>query len=153
MDRRSARDGVSASGFPALLGPILDQRPLAATLALVFAAQVALTALRLPGWPCVFREVTGLPCPGCGLSRALAALVHGAWGDALRWHAFAPVAAVAGALLVAAALLPAPARRRLSRSIETLERRTGLAVVLGAAALLYWLARLLYTPLAPFPGR
>ncbi len=37
------------------------------------------------GWlpRCVFHEVTGLHCPGCGTTRALHALLHGQVGAAL----------------------------------------------------------------------
>jgi len=132
---------------------MLEQRVLTAGLALACAAQVAMTALRLPGWPCPFREALGLPCPGCGLSRALSALLRGEWRQAIAWHAFAPLALAGAALLAVAALLPEGARRALAERVAALERRTGLAVVLGAGFILYWLARLLYTPLVPFPGR
>lgn len=31
----------------------------------------------LAGWHCPFRFITGLPCPGCGMTRALLALLKG----------------------------------------------------------------------------
>ncbi len=31
--------------------------------------------------PCIFHEVTGLYCPGCGNTRALAALLHGDFAE------------------------------------------------------------------------
>ncbi|MDC7293521.1 MULTISPECIES: DUF2752 domain-containing protein [unclassified Butyrivibrio] len=34
------------------------------------------------GLPCIFRTITGLKCPGCGMSHALAAMVHGDFGEA-----------------------------------------------------------------------
>ncbi len=37
---------------------------------------------------CPFRLVTGLPCPGCGLTRAFAALAHGHLLQALSFNAF-----------------------------------------------------------------
>ncbi len=33
--------------------------------------------------PCIFHEVTGLHCPGCGMTRAVHDLLHGRVGDAL----------------------------------------------------------------------
>lgn len=35
---------------------------------------------------CYFRNLTGLPCPGCGLTHAAIALWHGEWGAAWRFH-------------------------------------------------------------------
>lgn len=53
---------------------------------------------------CPFRLLTGLPCPGCGLSRSWSALVHGDLGEALAQHAFGPLLfALAIAALVAVA--------------------------------------------------
>jgi uncharacterized membrane protein YfcA len=36
---------------------------------------------------CVFRELSGLDCPGCGTTRALHALLHGRIGEAFRFNA------------------------------------------------------------------
>jgi hypothetical protein len=135
----------------AVVGPLIERRALPAILTAAAAAQVALTAWRLPGWPCAFREATGLPCPGCGLSNGVAALLRGDWSQAIAWHAFAPLVLAGCALLALAALLPDPARRALAARVGGLERRSGLSLALAAGFLLYWLARLLYTPLAPYP--
>ena len=37
--------------------------------------------------PCLFHQVTGLLCPGCGATRALAALLHGHLDAALHLNA------------------------------------------------------------------
>ena len=36
---------------------------------------------------CPFHQMTGLLCPGCGATRALAALLHGHVQDAIHWNA------------------------------------------------------------------
>jgi hypothetical protein len=36
---------------------------------------------------CQFHQLTGLNCPGCGMTRSLYALLHGDWGTALRDNA------------------------------------------------------------------
>lgn len=35
---------------------------------------------------CPFYTLTGLPCPGCGLTRAFVCLGHGQWRESLHWH-------------------------------------------------------------------
>jgi len=35
---------------------------------------------------CPFYNLTGLPCPGCGLTRAFVCLGHGQWRESLHWH-------------------------------------------------------------------
>lgn len=42
---------------------------------------------------CMLRRVFALPCPGCGMTRAFAALARGEWGAALTFHPWAPVLA------------------------------------------------------------
>ncbi len=36
--------------------------------------------------PCPFHALTGLLCPGCGATRAFAALIHGNMAEAMRWN-------------------------------------------------------------------
>ncbi len=45
-----------------------------------------------PGRPtlCPLRAVTGVPCPSCGITRALAHLERGHWAEAVRCHPFVP---------------------------------------------------------------
>lgn len=39
---------------------------------------------------CPFFLLTGLPCPGCGLTRAFVCLGHGRWHEAWHWHPLGP---------------------------------------------------------------
>ena len=40
---------------------------------------------------CPFRFLTGLVCPLCGMTRAMAALGHGQWEKALGYHPLSPL--------------------------------------------------------------
>jgi hypothetical protein len=129
----------------------MEQRVVVLALAAIGVVQTVLVALHLPGWPCAFRQATGIPCPGCGLSRAMAALLRGDWHTAIAFHAFAPLGALCALVLVAGALAPGPVRARLAGRLGAFEQRTGIAVWVAAAFLMYWLVRLLYYPLTFAP--
>ncbi len=51
--------------------------------------------------PCLFRSVTGLPCPGCGLSRSFVHTSHRDVAGAIKYHFFGPLLFVVGLLLLA----------------------------------------------------
>lgn len=40
---------------------------------------------------CPFWNLTGHPCPGCGLTRSFVCLAHGHFVDAFRWHPLGPL--------------------------------------------------------------
>jgi len=51
---------------------------------------------------CALRRFTGLPCPGCGMTRAFAHLAKGEWSAAVRDHPLSPLLAAELGLLWAA---------------------------------------------------
>lgn len=62
---------------------------------LVFAAAsaaviavIVFTPFKIPD--CTFKSVTGLYCPGCGGTRAVAAFIQGQWIRSFRYHPFVP---------------------------------------------------------------
>lgn len=79
---------------------LLHALGLAGALGLLVARFVPVA--RLPLWRCVFREHTGWPCPGCGLTRAADGLAHLRFGFAFESN---PLGALAGCLLAGAAVL------------------------------------------------
>lgn len=46
---------------------------------------IRLFHIPLPGI-CVFRSVTGIPCPGCGLARSMVTAIHGGVAKSLEYH-------------------------------------------------------------------
>jgi len=100
--------------------------------------------LGLPAWQSPIHTIFGIPDPGCGLSRALVALLRADWRNALTLHAFAPLFAATLGLIAIAAILPKSLRDKMASSVGTLERNTGLTTILLAALLIYWLARLVF---------
>jgi len=81
----------------------------------VFAVSALWSPTELPGFVlCPFRALTGLPCPGCGMTRAFCALSSGRFDEALSWNRGAPALYTLFWLWTAAALAYAfkSARRR-----------------------------------------
>lgn len=56
---------------------------------------------------CGFLWLTGLPCPFCGMTRALCFLMKGQFAQAIQLHALSPLAAVTLAALGVRQSLPA----------------------------------------------
>jgi hypothetical protein len=127
-----------------LIANLLEQRCMSLAILGAVGLQTGLTMAGLPGWPCLFRHSLGLPCPGCGLSRAMAALLQGEWDSAFSFHAFAPLILMLIFLVAASMLLPDGPRRRLIAGFAGVERRSGLGALVIAGMLLYWLGRLLF---------
>src|SRR4029077_16104100 len=88
------------------VSPLLRDRKFAMVVAGSAGLQVALVSLHLPGWECPFFRVTGIPCPGCGLTRAVILLLKGDLQASLRFHAFAPIVPLAAVALILVLLLP-----------------------------------------------
>jgi len=86
---------------------------------------------------CLSRRLLHLPCPGCGLTRAFAALAKGEWAAALRLHPLAPVLALEAILgwLAWGAMLAARRPFRLPVGVDT------LALAHAAVLLALWLGR------------
>lgn len=73
---------------------------------------------------CLFKQLTGLDCPGCGSQRAIRAMLHGDIRGAMGYNVFLPVALVLIALLLVA--------RRHPRLDKVLNSRTSIIIMLIA---------------------
>jgi hypothetical protein len=129
---------------------ILRSRTACLAIAGIGVLQVALTAVGVGGWPCPFRATTGLPCPGCGLTRGVIALFQGDVMRSIQLHAFAPVAVLAVGVLVGLALLPRGAAERFENRLVQAQERWQLGLVLLLLLLGYWIIRLVLD--LPQPG-
>lgn len=59
---------------------------------------------------CPFKALTGLPCPGCGLTRAFSSLLHGQFAKAFTFHPFAFLLVPVAFWMAAQLVLPAGLR-------------------------------------------
>lgn len=62
------------------------RRGLNGLLVLLILGALAYASALLFGWNCPIKYLAGVPCPSCGLSRALAALLRLDFRTALRFH-------------------------------------------------------------------
>ncbi len=83
---------------------------------------------------CPFRLVTGLPCPGCGLTRAWVFLAHGRVGDAVSANPFALVTLPAAVVLLAAVMVALVRRRPLPDLGGTLRHPATIGLVAAFVA-------------------
>jgi len=110
-----------------------------------------------PKWAdiCILHRITGLPCPGCGMTRSLGHLLRGDVAHSLTYHPMGIV--LAPALLLAVVLWIGPERWRTWAVARARPHEKLLAVlIVGGFALfmLYGLVRLflVYRGEATFPA-
>lgn len=143
--RRPTRGWVAAFS---VLGLLLEQRALGVATVVAPLVHVALVMLGLPSWRCPFHAATGLPCPGCGASRAMASLFRGEWGAVFRSHPFAPLFLLGWVVLAVGIVLPAFRRRGLVRWLDGLEGRTRVVGIVLLAFVGHGVVRLIVVALA-----
>ncbi len=97
----------------------------------------------LPGWVCPIRAATGVPCPGCGMTRAAVELLRGEFSASLQTHAFAPLFLLALLLILVALVLPQTQRERFLAFIRRAEIRIGFTSWGLLSMMLYWALRLI----------
>lgn len=95
---------------------------------------------------CIFKNITGLPCPGCGLTRSVVYSAHGQWQQAIAYHPFGPL------FLAGVALTLVPAVISLRRPLNLYQTRATsiLLTVAAIAILVLWVVRL--SGLWPYPS-
>lgn len=118
---------------PATTRRITSTEVLAAAGVVALGASFVLSPEHIEDGPviCPFRRLTGLPCPGCGLTRSWVYLAHGWWREGFAANPFGIVLAVV-VLALALAVLRARVRRTPPPSLDRLVRRPLAIAVLAA---------------------
>ena len=134
---RDAREAARASGASRRARFVL---PLTSA---VFAVSALWSPSELPGVVlCPFRALTGLPCPGCGMTRAFCALGHGDLSGAFGYNALAPFVFAAALLLWAHALATVLKLDSARAALERLKPTQRAAGFMLAVTLAWWVVRL-----------
>lgn len=141
-----AREGRAAPAALALPDAPLRVRRALFVLPLtsaVFAVSALWRPSELPGVVlCPFRALTGLPCPGCGMTRAFCSLGHGDLQSAFGFNALAPFVFVAALLLWAHALATVLKLDSARAALERLKPTQRAAGVMLAVTFVWWAVRL-----------
>lgn len=125
------------------LAPLLRQRAMCRVMMATLMVLAFGAWMRWNLWSCLFADITGLPCPGCGLTRATSALLRGEWAASWAFHPFAGFFLILGLLIAASAVLPRPMVESMALKIETFERISRLPAVFLLGLLCFGLLRML----------
>lgn len=110
---------------------------LGALSALALVPFLPLLAPLVPG--CPFHALTGVPCPGCGTTRAALALARGDVPAAFGWNPLAAAAFLIGGAVCLLAPLWVASGRALPALAPELPRRARVALVAALGANWAWL--------------
>lgn len=78
---------------------------------------------------CLVRIFTGLPCPGCGMTRSWVHLAHGDVATAFEYNLFGPIGMAVAALLVGYVAVALVRRRPPERILSLVDPKVLLALV------------------------
>jgi hypothetical protein len=90
---------------------------------------------------CIFKNVTGLPCPGCGLTRSAVAFFHLNFQESFRYHPLL--------LLVVGVVVLFFLSLKRKKYWELLQKKWFWVSVLSVFAATYMIRMLLYFPRTP----
>lgn len=93
---------------------------------------------RLPFWGCAFREMTGWPCPGCGLTRAADRVSHFNFAGAWDANPLGTIAAAAFMVVIVLSAFHLAFRMPLPTLQLTAREKTAGSVGLAALVVLNW---------------
>lgn len=125
----------------ALLSALLENRRLGWAMLGGGLVYFALSLAGVSAFSCPVRELTGLKCPGCGLTTGSKAMLRGDWLAALSHHWFTPVFMVFWAACGLGLVLPGRWRGKYLALVRKSERATAWPAVLGILLVIYALTR------------
>ncbi|MBX3189335.1 MAG: DUF2752 domain-containing protein [Labilithrix sp.] len=106
----------------------------------LLVAAVATLVFTSVGWPCPIRALAGVPCPGCGLTRATRHAIH---GDAAAATAMHPLVWIVVPVVGAFVVVELAGFVRTGAWGASMRVRGARVVMLATAALMFvvWIAR------------
>ena len=136
-------NSLSAIWHQPTFANLLESRTETGAIVAFGVVHVGLNLFGVSLWQCPILAATGVPCPGCGLTRATMQLLHGDVIASLQTHAFAPIFMVALILMGLVLVLPTNLSQNIISSVRRLEVRNGLTAWVLCSLMLYWAVRLI----------
>ncbi|GEM_PF-432420 len=93
---------------------------------------------------CAFKNVTGLPCPGCGLTHSFCALGKGDIANAFAWHWLGPPLFLLLILMWCKAVFVLSNRHHFAGRLDRLAAKVRPAVLFAFMIALYGIGRIIY---------
>ena len=92
-------------------------------------------------WRCAWRMVTGLRCPGCGLTTGCKAFLRGDFAEGFAWNWFTPAVMLGLLIFPVVIALPKAVRGRFIDRLELFESRFRIVVLFLLAVVIQTIAR------------
>jgi hypothetical protein len=93
---------------------------------------------------CPFRALTGLPCPGCGMTRAFCAIAHGHLFKAIGFNAISPIAFLGAVFAWATALATVANFQTIRSTLLRLIPGETLSRFIFGGVMVWWALRLVF---------
>ena len=148
-DKRMTSGRASIWGRP-YFASLMRSRRNCLLIPMVFIVPGAFYLFGITIWQCPMHQAFGLPCPGCGMTRAFEAGLYGRIEQVLSYHPLSPLMMLLLVLLLLAAVLPERPRQTMIRVTERVEHACSPAVWLLIAFLALFISRLFGA--FPIPG-
>lgn len=131
------------------LPPAAAERSLAWVLLLGLSAVFLISILWRPADEptiilCPFRALTGLLCPGCGMTRAFCAIGHGELSRAVHFNALSPLLYLSFIIVWIGAAATLLKLRRVSSAINHLRPNATVSILILALTMVWWAVRLAF---------
>jgi hypothetical protein len=123
---------------------LVQHRSFTWACAVVTAGLAGLNLAGVSLWACPFLSLTGLPCPGCGMTRSCFSLLRGDLAGSLSYHALGPLFMMVGLTGLAGSLLPVAARMRFVAFLHLWDHRLHFTHATFAIFIIYSLTRWIF---------
>jgi hypothetical protein len=141
MDEQSEQSSSKPAGRWELAAHLVRDRRLGFAMVGGGLLYILISSGGLNPLPCPLKQATGLPCPGCGMSRSCLAFLKGDFLEVVRQNPFGPVFAAFWVVVGIGVVLPQPWRGRFADCLGRVEQRTRWALWVGLALAIYSLTR------------